>query len=97
MTQAPEASNINILERAFPVAPVPGVRAHQSLLEHRLLIRQLQLLKLLVDFLHISHRGASGQAATFGLRVLGTETEDGLQPLPLLQQGGKQGQIGQMR
>lgn len=94
MTQAPEASNVNILERALPVAPVPGIWAHQSLLEHRLLIRQLQLLKLLVDFLHISHRGASGQAATFRLRVLSTETEDGLQSLPLLQQGKGQGQRG---
>lgn len=91
MTEAPKARNVNILERAFPMAPVPGVGAHQSLLKHRLLIGQLQLLQLLVDFLYIGHGGASGQASALRLRVLGTQTEDGLQSLPLLQHGRRQG------
>lgn len=88
---APEARRVHILEGAFRVAPVPGIRAHHGFFKHRLLVGQLQLLELLIDLLHVGHGGARGQAAV-GLCVLGTETEDGLQALSLLQHRRGEGQ-----
>lgn len=89
LTEAPEACQVCIVERAFLVAPVSGVRAHQGFFKHGLLVRELQLLQFLIDFLYICHSGASGHV-TVRLCVLSTETEDGLQTLSLLEhRGGK--------
>lgn len=78
------------------MASVSDIRAHQGFFKHRLLIRELQLLKLLIDLLHICHGGARGQA-TVGLCVFSTKGEDRLQTLSLLERRGEREVSGFMR